>query len=70
MIQSNSHSHQSNCHVYGLHRDGRIIIEQDDTSQRFMMRAKDIIVNSHLAENFPKQQIQWLEQVAAVDATL
>ena len=56
---------QNNYDIYGIHRDGRIIVQILNSSQRFIMCAENIIANRKLIKQFPKEQVQWLCSIAA-----
>ncbi len=53
--------------TYGIHRDGRIIVQLINSSKRVIMDADDIIANPSLIGGFSKKQVQWLCDIAEIN---
>ena len=53
--------------VYGLHRDGRIIVQILNSTKRFIMHAENIVADKELISNFSKKQVQWLCDIIEIN---
>ena len=57
-----------NYRVYGIHRDGRIIVKIINSPKRFMMYAESILADKDLVRQFPKNEVKWLCDINAMDS--
>ena len=49
-----------NYRVYGINRDGRIIVQILNSAKRFIMHAENIVADKNLISHFSKKQVRWL----------